>query len=669
MKSRRALWIGLAACFVVLFQLIHLYGLHDSKDLPLWDEATYLGWGDSYLSTGYLKSVTNSPPYQALYGLLIAGFGLVDSFYAMQYLMKIVVSLLVFLTAAHLSRSTLFGLVFALFFAYSAFHVHAEVLVYYGALAPLLGAVLTIKRWPLLGLGLAVLSALGRLENAAIASVAIGILAIDAYLSRRAPNDSPPSPGGSWSGWTATAAVWLVNGYLLSRITVWELHNRVWFAWSQNFAYFRVATGQIEGVNPWLEHTTITQSEFPGADSLSDAWARNPSAVLEHTWFNLAEIPGNLAEYIRPLSDAFAISILPALVWLSIIAGGLMWAFADSSYLMAVRFRLRERWREVALCLAGAAAAAPALIVTTRTPYITSLLPIAILAPAVFWHPDALKTTGRKLANAALVAITLFFAASSLLAPRAYPPTESKPPIRDNVERVRSALADHSELTILGVSAASYISYLGASSRHRFVSIHAISPIVDEQSDRNLKTLIESNDPDAILVDGDWMSDPSLVNSMEDYSLSDWVAVPLRDGTLYLKPGLKLSPQFKGPWHGPETNEQSSWRWAQDDARIQFSNSIPNRMAIVRFTLQPYGDRDLSVSFGDRILIDQPVSSGALIEVGPVVLELTVGTNTITIRTDNPPEAPATNDNRLLAYRVIDLKVEEVKEPKAASPD
>ena len=644
------------------FQIFHLYGLHTSKDLPLWDEAAYIGWGDEYLQDGKTGSIANAPFYHILYGGLVSLFGVVKSFYAMQYLMKTCVAILFYFVAARFSNSIALSLFTALVLSYSEYHLGAEVLVYYGAFAPFLAAIIAIRNRPALGLAFAALAALSRLEYLAVFFAGSAILLLERFLPKSGTQPRSEYDFKRIGQWGSTTAAWGLAVYVISTISVWALGNRIWFAWSQNFAYFRTATGKVVGINPWLEHTSITQAEFPGATSLGEAWDLNPLAVLGHTWFNLSSIPTHLANYFQTPSQFLLPSSLSVFFFLLLFAIGIVILTVNKDYRSRIGSRLLSLHRELFLCLGGLVATTPAFIVTTRPRYISSLIPIATLALLLSFHPKALSKRASKNISIALLTLSAVFIAISALSSAVYPVLASKErmPVRDNIERIAEVLEPFRELKLLGVSTVSYVNYLGKEKNHQFVEIHAISPVIDEKPDRSLKTLIEENDPDVILVNSLWRADPEFDISMATYPLDDWPQVPLRDGILYLKPGLALLPGYKGNWHQWEESPKARWRWTSGNASIELTNEDSARKAILSLDLQAYGERNIRVLFGGRTVLDKSFRNGESVSIGPLEVNLQIGRNRLEISSREPAQKAPGGDPRMLSFRIINFHLEEM---------
>ena len=60
---------------VIVVQFLLLYPLHTTMDLPIWDEAIYVGHGARFLHGDTLGAIFISPVYILLYSSLIKIFG------------------------------------------------------------------------------------------------------------------------------------------------------------------------------------------------------------------------------------------------------------------------------------------------------------------------------------------------------------------------------------------------------------------------------------------------------------------------------------------------------------------------------------------------------------------------------------------------------------------
>jgi hypothetical protein len=655
--DRGWLAVGLALLGVAAFQLYHLYGLHISKDLPLWDESAYIGWGEKFLLTWKVGSITNAPFYHILYGGVIAVVGLLPSFFAMQYLLKLTLTLLIFFLTLRFSRSVTLSVLVGTIFAYSYYHLGIDVGVYYGALIPYLLAFVFARRSPLLSLGFSFLAGLGRLEYMAVPAVHAAFLVWQHWRRRRASNPASRATAmvGSKVFLVAAIALWAFNGFVLTRVTVWQFHNRVWFAWSQNYAFFRYQTGRDSGGNPWLDHQFIAERDFPGAHSVAEAFKVNPAGVLQHTWYNIREIPAYLADFAVSPDLVGRWRYAPLYALGAVALAGIAVLLVRRPRSPEVRAVLNAHALDLVLCAGGVIAAAPSVIVSTKANYIMSILPAVLLALG-FLHRAARRS--RIYARASGPAFLVFsgaFAAITFNAPRIYSTHYGRGATYQDVLTMRSILAPFKGLKLLGTSTASYINYLGRANGHSFIEPLAISPINQQATDLTLAGLIRTHDPDVLLINSNWRSSKSYATAVEGFDFSGWDAHPLIDGTLYTKAGLILHPVFVGNWFAEETLPGNSWRWSRGDATIQFFNGIAQRPLTVRFRTRSLVERQLQVALNGKTIFETRLTP----DVGRVVeLKLDAvpaGDNRLEFHTDRPAARPNDTDVRELAFDVEGL--------------
>ena len=149
---------------VIVVQFLLLYPLHTTMDLPIWDEAIYVGHGARFLHGDTLGAIFISPVYILLYSPLIKIFGSIHSVFYMQYLVKITVSTLLLLTLIEHLRSRSLALLLTLIWVASGVNIFERVLVYHVALGFFLLALFSLNKHRGITLLLLCLSSLTRLE-------------------------------------------------------------------------------------------------------------------------------------------------------------------------------------------------------------------------------------------------------------------------------------------------------------------------------------------------------------------------------------------------------------------------------------------------------------------------------------------------------------------------
>ncbi|HWA85175.1 MAG TPA: hypothetical protein VG710_03040 [Opitutus sp.] len=628
-----------------------------SKDLPLWDESAYLGWGDKFLSVWKVGSITNSPFYHVLYGAVIAVTGLMRAFFAMQYLLKLTLTALLFGLVWRFSRSVALSVLLGVIFAYSYYHLDIEVGVYYGAMIPYFAAILVARRWPGLSLGLSFLAGLGRLEYMAVPAVHLVFLGAMRVWGGGGAHAVPvlarKAAGGRW----LAAAVWALNVFVLTRVTVWQFHNRVWFAWSQNYAFFRYQTGRDSGGNPWLDHQFIAERDFPHAHSVAQAFAVNPTAVLQHTWFNLSELPGYLGAFAIAHENSGAWRYVPLYVLAALVLAAAVAVVGAWPGRAVVARGLKARGVEIALCAGGIIAAAPSVIVSTKTNYIMSLLPAALLAIGGLHVLARRGGWYARWSGPAMVAVAAAYAGFSFCWPAAFSTKRPHGPVYRDVMTMRGLLEPFRGLRLLGTSTASYINYLGWKNGDTFIEPLAISPINQQATDMSLAGLIRAHDPDVLLINSTWRSSRTYAAAVQGFDFSGWEPHRLVDGVLYTKRGLLIEPRFGDRWYGWEKGKGRTWRWSEGDAAIALPNVIAGRKVTLEFRLKSVGARRVEVTLGGKTLFEAQLEPGGRQQVVLPIAELPAGENLLEFHSDQPAVQPSPQDQRRLAIGVEDFEL------------
>jgi hypothetical protein len=169
-------------CLAVL-QFLLLYPLHTTMDLPLWDEANYMGWGEQFLHSGTLGPVSGSPVYILLYSMFVELFGTIDSIFYMQYFLKIgTIILFISFLIQHL-QSRLLALLLTMIWAISSINIWSTVLVYHLALGIFLLALIFLDQNRIATSILLWLCALTRLEYVFLALAYNGYLIVVGTIS------------------------------------------------------------------------------------------------------------------------------------------------------------------------------------------------------------------------------------------------------------------------------------------------------------------------------------------------------------------------------------------------------------------------------------------------------------------------------------------------------
>lgn len=515
-----------------LVQIWFLAPLHQTMDLPLWDEAGSMAGGAAFLKGDGLGYVVNSPLPKLVYAVLIAIFGPAGSVFAHHYLVKTALTVVLFLLAARLAGSVLVGLVLAGVWAVSVFSLDYPILVYQSGLVWYgLGLFVIARNLPL-GLALIILATLTRLEYEFVA-IPLIVFVAGALLSGR----WKPRPIGR-AGWGLAILGFALVLFVGGQLSGWNLGgHRGWLAVKQHYALRLWMTGEFPGQNPFLEYNLVTDRDFPGAESLGEAARINRAALVEHIGWNLRELPTAFAELFRPVGAGKFPYRLPIAVTLLLGLVGLVemlrWPGRGLGRLGAL---VRRQPMATIAVLGGLLVIAPGIIVLAKSPYLLPIVPLALAGVAFFYRLG----TVRPIASRAGVLLALFLVVSALVtSPRPFTFTSRPRTVLRTVEALDAVLPAEGEVVLLGVAATSYLPYLGADRLSVFdplwpAAAHAVNP-----EEARINRLIERYDPDLIMIDSNWRRssyfDPDGAARLPQLG---WSGTPLPDGNLWIRPSF-----------------------------------------------------------------------------------------------------------------------------------
>lgn len=482
----RTLLIG--AAVVGLGEAWLLWPLHRALDWPLWDEANYAANGAAWARLGgSLGELHSAPVFVATYGLLAQLGQLATAIFAQHYLVKFGSTLLLYLVLARWWRSWSAAAAVALGWGATQFQTEFPLLVYQGAWVWFLAALVTADRWPLAGLGFAALAMGGRQEYQF--ALAIGAL----WLGWRAWRL------GSWrailarrevvAGVVVAAVVWSAVAAVLTRTSFGHSGDRAWFAFQQHYAARAVATGEVTGIEPFIDFPRVVEKDFGRVHSLGAAWHANAGAVLRHVGYNLRQAPVELARLTEPHAG-----LGMAVAWL--LAGALV-------ALAAAGRRAKpagEPWPlSVVLAAAAVVVIGPGLLVLAKGAYLLPLVP-AVLG-ALGWLVARVRRGGGvgRLVGVGLLAVGV---GTLGLAPRVFVPGERARSVAETVAVLDEAWPKTGRAVLVGVAASSYAHYLGD---ERCEGVEALSEVtgVSGQSEP-VGQLVRRLRPLAVLVTEDW---------------------------------------------------------------------------------------------------------------------------------------------------------------------
>jgi hypothetical protein len=309
--------------FIGLTQIVVLYPLHKTMDLPTWDEANYMGGGDIFLHGGNLGPLDISPVYTLIYAILIKAAGRIASIFCAQYLVKTFVSMMLFCFLSARFKSRLMALLLTMIWVVSRVNVYEDVLVNFVALGLFLLALACVERHRIMGLLLLCLCCLARLEYIFVFIPLAGYLAWESLrigVGRRQSAQSGPKITGmrAWE-YTSASLLALVVVYVLFHVSAFgQGSQHAWFTFNQLYAEHEVEAGRFQ-LNPFIDYNLVMKVDFPGATSLLQAFEVNPRAFTMHIARN---VPKTAMEAFWILAEPYRTPLL--IVMRGVIIGSFM---------------------------------------------------------------------------------------------------------------------------------------------------------------------------------------------------------------------------------------------------------------------------------------------------------------------------------------------------------
>lgn len=550
--------------FVLMFNLILLYPLHRSMDIPAWDESQYLGQGHAF-AQGYvtLPAAIGSPLYVLSYALLALFFNPIQSIFAMSYLLGLSIPLLLFLfiqqRIRHLSLAVLLSFLFSL-----SFHNISDTAVIIDN-TPVLRTIL-IYRFGLLifliallleqhnSLGAALVVTLGIFVRQEYLFIALPYLA---YLCFRATNVWPDR---KWflssmkksllSITTILPALLLL--FLVITVPGWGNSTaRAWFAFQQHYALRQVDEG-LYTINPWTDYHIVINQTFPGANSLSDAFRVNTEAFVYHVIQNIMQLPSAFLAFLRP-DDMF--SNLPITIVITIILVIPLFcllACYNSTFSRIFLSQLATHQRILIFTAMGFLAILPSIVVFTKSSYALPALPWIFITIALIYHSIDLvfteqfsnEDTGHTWIVARLLRFLPFVACITIFVlvlgvPKPFELKTSQRRLYDKVITLQRILPNRM-IKLAGVGIVTYASYVGY---NRIAPVEILSTVYGLQAEKvGLDDIVAHYHPDAIMVSQLLRSSPNVDAATFAALDTDWVRYPIGDEQLYVAPHLAQKP-------------------------------------------------------------------------------------------------------------------------------
>ncbi|HXV77186.1 MAG TPA: hypothetical protein VD788_12785 [Candidatus Polarisedimenticolaceae bacterium] len=526
---------------VVSFQLVLLDPLHETMDLPVWDESNQMAWGADFAEgSGTLGELAASPLYNLAYAVLAGAFGRVASVFAMKYLVTVLVALALWLMLDRSSPHVAPPLWVAVLWVATVPNLDGSLLVYHFGLALFIAATAAGRDHPPLALVLLALCSLARLEFLLPLVAYGGALAVRRWRrGGRAPAGRPRS-----LGLAACGVLLALAAYTAVHVDGWDVGGkRAWHAFGQHYAVAEREAGRTS-VNPWVDYHLIVRRDFGGSTSTAEAARANPAAFARHTATNLRRMPGAARSLATPLHfDRLRPAWVLVACWLLLPVVVALGSLRRLSSAVAARARmLGDRGLIAGL---GALATLPCLVVRPKPIYLFPLVPLAGLTLVVLvsasWETVSSRSLRRVLA-AGTVVLTLGVAGLTLAAGRPYDRPSRVRPVLDKVARLERLWPD-SRHTLVGVGASSYANYLG---RRRCTAIEPFATVAGGAGAGvrvTLGSLVADHDPDAILINSLLVDSAQFDRaSLRMLNPAEWRPVAFGDELLLLRTRTADSP-------------------------------------------------------------------------------------------------------------------------------
>lgn len=521
---------------VVVLQFLLLYPLHTTTDLPTWDEAIYLGQGAWFLHGDTLGPISISPIYSLLYSLLIKVFGTVHSVFYMQYFVKVTVSALLLLSLVEHLRSRLLALLLTLLWVASGVNIFERVLVYHVALGFFLLALFSLNKHRGVALLLLVLSSLTRLEYLLPTLAFAGYLTFTGFRFKNKRSEFVPRKV------RITSPVFV--GVLLTMLIVYVVlniddlnpgTNRTWFAFNQNYALHEVESGRYQ-LNPYLDHNLIIQKDFPGAESLPNAFLINPKLFLNHILRNIAMLPKAILLFGIPyigfkmwgllygLLLGFAVTIVTQAAVLNhrLLFSGLLRVIGEQKNLLY-------------LTLASMLSLIPILLVYPRPHHTLIMAPLCLLWVGLACVQVLEIINSPQFTRWSLATLNALFILSILVTPKPYASQRGERAIYEQVTKLIE-LWPKDKIKLMAVGASWYASYIGVD------KVDAIEPLATASGEKiegdgiDLRILLEKHHPDAVLINTQLVTSKNFkIESLEVLNSDRWVKYPLGTDSVYFR--------------------------------------------------------------------------------------------------------------------------------------
>jgi len=534
--------ISLAALLSIGFlQVVILFPLHKTMDLPVYDEAFYMGHGDDFLHGGSLGPLALSPLYSLLYSVLISATGRVDSIFCAQYVVKTFVSLMLFwFLSVHL-KSRLMASILTMIWIVSSTNVFSVYLSNHFALGLFLLALICIERHRVVALLLLWLCALARLDYLLV-FIAFGLYMSWQYVTIREgvrPNShSSERPIKMTTSELAVASlIAFMIIYVLLHVSDFNLGGqRTWHAFSNFYAGEQVQRGRFN-LNKWIDYNLVMQVDFPGAGSLGEAFAVNPREFIRHVAWNIPRlVKSTLWTVVDPYSMKLWLRVI-FIVILGFCITNLSLASLRRDFItraIAAFQRKKILFYAMIICL-------PVLILSLLVHpiprYTLVMVPFLLFGLGFVCLESLHMIAPQRSERRFLIALNILFVLIITVSQKPFSMKNPERPIFAEISELNGLLPE-GRSKLLGIGSTWYASYLGS---ERVTPIEPFGTVLGEKmQDRSgdLGALLERYNPDVVLINRELVESPNFdAHTLRYLQTNSWHPCTVGGDSFYFRVG------------------------------------------------------------------------------------------------------------------------------------
>jgi hypothetical protein len=509
-------------------------------DLPISDEAHYMGGGDIFLHGGNLGPLDISPVYTLIYVILIRAAGRIASIFFAQYLVKTFVSLALFyFLSAHL-KSRLMALLLTTIWIVCSANVYEGILVNSVAMGLFLLALACIERHRILALLLLCLCCLARLEYIFVFIPLAGYLAWDGLRfrpGRRSSAEGKPKITGmrAWEYGFASLLAFVVVYVLFHVSDFGQGSQHAWFTFNQLYAAQEVRAGRFQ-LNPFIDYNLVMKVDFPGANSLRQAFEVNPRAFTMHLARN---VPITAKTALLILALPYGGSLL--IVMRGVIIGSFMTVILLASVSGKFTQNLLTAFRnqKMIFCVTFMSLL-PLIPVQLGYPfarYVLIAVPFLLFWPGLVCQEALEATNSPRFGRRLLIALNLLVVLSIVISPKPYAAEDSGRPALSEISELNQ-LWPNKRMKLVGVGSIWIADCLGSD---RVVPTEPLGTVDNERMQDitgDMRTIIERYDPDVVLVNGALLGSQNFDgSSLSVLHSKNWRLCVIGTDSFYFKAG------------------------------------------------------------------------------------------------------------------------------------